>query len=145
MALLFFDTFALVKRYHEENGTKQVDQLIEGEDTVVISSLSIIETISAFRRKYNRDQLTEDGMNSLLSEFFEEALNDFVIIPMEESVMTFSFDLVLEDDLRTLDSLQLSAALSLQTEDEEISFISADSQLVSIANQHDLNAINPAN
>lgn len=54
MSLLFFDTSALVKRYSTEPGTEEVDALIESDDTVVISSLSIIETVSAFRRKYNR-------------------------------------------------------------------------------------------
>ena len=52
--LLFFDTSALVKRYYEETGTDTVDELIEDNRTVVITSLTIIETVSAFRRKYNR-------------------------------------------------------------------------------------------
>lgn len=81
MAILFFDTSALVKRYYEEPGTPKVDRLIEGEDTVAISSLSIIETVSAFRRKYNREQITEAKMNQLLGKFFDEALTDFVILP----------------------------------------------------------------
>ena len=143
MSLLFFDTSALVKRYYEEEGTSEVDDLIEGEDTVVISSLSVIETVSAFRRKHNRDDLTEGQVDALLSEFFEEALDDFVIIPMEESVMEFSFGLVLEEDLRTLDSLQLSAALSLSSVEEETIFVSADAELVSVAETRELSSINP--
>jgi hypothetical protein len=37
----------------------------------------VIETISAFRRTYNRDELSEGEMNGLLGEFFREALEDF--------------------------------------------------------------------
>jgi len=48
MQLLFFDTSALVKRYYEEPGTQTVDELIENDRTVVISSLAVIETLSAF-------------------------------------------------------------------------------------------------
>ena len=118
--------------------------MIEGENTVVISSLSIIETVSAFRRKYNRDQISEADMNQLLSAFFEEALADFLVLPMEESILQFSFDLVLEEDLRTLDSLQLSAALSLPSDEEDVRFVSADSELVSVAEQRELDALNPA-
>lgn len=73
MNRLFFDTSALVKRYYEEPGTETVDTLIEGESTVVISSLAVVETVSAFRRKYNRDGISELQMNRLLSAFFEEA------------------------------------------------------------------------
>lgn len=144
MAILFFDTSALVKRYYEETGTEEVDRLIEGEDRVVISSLSIIETVSAFRRKYNRNQLSEDHLNRLLNAFFVEALETFHIVPMEESVVSISFDLVLQDDLRTLDSLQLSTALSIDPGDDSVSFVSADSELVSVAQRRDLETIYPS-
>ena len=143
MALLYFDTSALVKRYYEEPGTERVDELIDSDDDVVISSLAIIETVSAFRRKYNRDELPRDRMNGLLSEFFEEALEDFVIVPVEESIVSFSFDLVLEDDLRTLDSLQLAAALSLDTDSRGVRFITADGQLKAVAERRNLPASNP--
>jgi len=84
MEIRFFDTSALVKRYYEEAGTERVDRLVEGDDAVVISSLAIIETVSAFRRKYNRGQIAEETTNQLLSLFFEEALEEFVILPGNE-------------------------------------------------------------
>jgi len=142
MSILFFDTSALVKRYYEEPGTTHVDRLIEGEDTVAISSLSIIETVSAFRRKHNQEKITEAKMNQLLGKFFDEALTDFVMLPMDEALMQHSIDLVLENDLRTLDSLQLSTALSLP-EENDVVFISADKELVSTAEQRGITTINP--
>lgn len=99
MDLLFFDTSALVKRYYLEAGTEAVDDLIESEASVVISSLSVIETVSAFRRKHNRDELSEAEMNRLLSEFFREALGEFLIVPLEKSLLQFSFQLAVDDDL----------------------------------------------
>lgn len=58
--MLFFDTSALVKRYAEEEGTETVDELIEQNDeTIVITSLAVLEITSAFRRKYNRGKITE--------------------------------------------------------------------------------------
>ncbi len=82
-------------------------------------------------------------MNSLLNAFFVEALESFHILPLEESIVQFSFDLVLRDDLRTLDSLQLSAALSIDPGQETVTFVSADSELVSVAQKHDLDTIHP--
>lgn len=143
MDRLFFDTSALVKRYYEEPGTETVDALIEGESTVVISSLAVVETVSAFRRKYNRDGISELQMNRLLSAFFEEALAEFVILPMDESAFQFSFSLVLEHDLRTLDSLQLSAALTVDADDKPVTFVSADTELVAIADANGLTTVNP--
>jgi predicted nucleic acid-binding protein len=143
MDLLFFDTSALVKRYYKEPGTEKVDELIEQNEDIVITSLTVIETISAFRRKYNRDKIGRDDVDDLLAAFFQEALNDFIIIPMEESIQQFSFDLILEDDLRTLDSLQLSAALSLSMEDVSVSFVTADGDLASVAQHRGLKPVNP--
>lgn len=142
MSILFFDTSALVKRYYEEHGTTHVDRLIEDEDTVALSSLSIIETVSAFRRKHNQEQITESKMNQLLGKFFDEALTDFVILPRDEALMQHSIDLVLENDLRTLDSVRLSTALSLP-EENDVVLISADRELVSTAEQRGITTINP--
>ena len=143
MNRLFFDTSALVKRYYEEPGTETVDTLIEGESTVVISSLAVVETVSAFRRKYNRDGISELQMNRLLSAFFEEALAEFVILPMDELAFQFSFLLVLEHNLRTLNSLQLSAALTVDTENKPVTFVSADTELVATADANGLTTVNP--
>ena len=143
MALLFFDTSALVKRYYEEPGTGAVDALIEGDDTVVISLLSVVETVSAFRRKYNRTGISETRVNDLLSAFFEEALTKFVIVPMAESVLQLAFTLVLDGDLRTLDRLQLSTALGLDTDDELLRFVTADAELAAVAEANGLPVSNP--
>lgn len=52
MQNLFFDTSALVKRYYDEPGTETVDRLIEIEETkVVVTAITVIEVVSAFRRK----------------------------------------------------------------------------------------------
>jgi predicted nucleic acid-binding protein len=85
MPYYFFDTSALVKRYHDEVGTDTVDSVIEDEaNTTVISSLAVIEATSAFRKRYNSGDLSEAGMRDLLTTFFDEALNDFVIVPMND-------------------------------------------------------------
>jgi predicted nucleic acid-binding protein len=82
-------------------------------------------------------------MNTLLAAFFEEALDEFHILPLEESFLEFSFDLVLDDNLRTLDSLQLSAAISLTETSEPIRFVCADERLLEIAEQYGLKTTNP--
>ena len=144
MRNLFFDTSALVKRYYDEPGTEVVDRLVGDEETkVVVTAIAVIEVVSAFRRKYNRGNIPEKVVDELLAAFFDEALSDFLIVSTEEALFTHSFDLILEDDLRTLDSLQLSAALAVAEEVENIAFVSADRELVSVASSRNLEAINP--
>jgi predicted nucleic acid-binding protein len=144
MQNLFFDTSALGKRYYDEPGTEFVDSLVTDDDTkVVLTSIAVIETVSAFRRKYNRDGISDNLLDDLLASFFEEALSEFLILPTEESLLGNSFELVLEDDLRTLDSLQLSAALSVSENVEDFAFVGADKELVSVAESRGLETINP--
>jgi predicted nucleic acid-binding protein len=144
MQNLFFDTSALVKRYYDEPGTGVVDSLIESEETkVIVTAITIIEVVSAFRRKYNREDIPEKVVDELLTAFFDEALSDFLIVSTEEALFTHSFDLILEDDLRTLDSLQLSAALAVSEGVEDIAFVSADQELVSVASDRGLETLNP--
>jgi len=142
--MLFFDTSALVKRYADEQGTRTVDRLIEPpENSIIITSLSVIEIASAFRRKSNRGELSERKRDGLLVSFFEEATERFTVVPLHEGIFETAFDLVLEDDLRTLDSLQLAAALTVPTPTPDITFVCADETRVDAADQHGLSTNNP--
>lgn len=144
MSTYFFDTSALVKRYHQEDGTERVDEILDSTDAdVLISSLTVVESVSAFRRKFNRGEISESEMEQLVGVFFREALDDFVIIPLEESLLSFSFELVLQDDLRTLDSLQLSAGLSVAEKLDDVVFITADEELSTVGRGHGLETVVP--
>lgn len=144
MASVFLDTSALVKRYSAEAGTGQIDAIIESAETeIVISSLVVIETVSAFRRTQNRGEISEAELVELTSAFFDEALSDYVILPLSESLFSFSFGLILDDNLRTLDSLQLSVGLTLDRELEAVSFVTADESLAKVAERRGLDTIVP--
>jgi predicted nucleic acid-binding protein len=141
--MLFFDTSALVKRYAIERGTEAVDELIdETERSIIVTSLSVIETTSALRRKQNVGELTEQRRDDLLVEFFREATGPFTLVPIDDGFVR-AFDLVLKDDLRTLDSLQLGTALELAGQDVELTFVCADGDLVDVAENRGLATLNP--
>lgn len=143
MPHLFFDTSALAKRYAEEPGTDTVDELIESEaTTVILTSLTVVELASALRRKHNRGDLSESEVDGLLTAFFEEALERFTLVALDETRFERALDLVLEADLRTLDSLQLAAALDVNDE-LDVTFVCADRDLVAVANDRGLDAIDP--
>jgi len=144
MDTYFFDTSALVKRYAPEPGTETVDALIESADSrIVISSLTVVEATSAARRKYNTGAYSERDVSSLLATFYREATAEFTIVPLDESAMAATFDLVLEHDLRTLDSLQLSSALRLAEEFDDFAFVCADRDLLEIGADRGLSTVDP--
>ena len=52
--IYYFDTSALVKRYHREVGTEIVDSIIESDAEIYFSSIAIAETVSALVRLKER-------------------------------------------------------------------------------------------
>lgn len=140
----FFDTSALVKRYHREPGTERVDELVEDAETeVIVSSLTIVEMVSAFRRKFDRGDVTKAQMNELIGAFYRDALDDFSVLSIDEKLHRFSFELVVDDGLRTLDSLQLSTGLAVAGAVDEATFVTADEELATTATKRGLVVENP--
>lgn len=109
----------------------------------MITSLSVIETTSAFRRKQNIGELTVQNRDNLLVAFLKEATETFTLIPIEGDGFGVAFDLVLEDNLRTLDAIQLGTALDLATPDLELTFVCADQKLGAVATERGLSTIDP--
>ena len=68
MLNLFFDTSALVKLFHQEEGSDRIIQLMENEDTQVwISELAKLEFISALHRRFRMKELNESQLYETLS------------------------------------------------------------------------------
>lgn len=142
---LFFDTSALIKFFHEEEGTAQVSALIESEDNDFwISELARIEFISALYRRVRNKEITEDQLTEALSGFNEE-LATFNCEPLGHAVITEAKSLLKQygkaHGLRTLDALQLGA-FSIISEKEWV-LVSADSNLCRVAQLQGYKTINP--
>lgn len=145
MTYHFFDSSALVKRYHDEVGTDKVDWIIDRSDTVlVIFSLAISEVTSALCRKRNEGKINENMLTDLLAQFYQEVLARFILISLDDSLLPRSAELILSRGLRTLDSLQLAAILSIAEllEDDTVIFICADRQLAQAAESEGLTVLN---
>ncbi len=74
---LFFDTSALVKFYHNEEGTEQVTELItSANNSIWLLDLARLEFVSALFRRYRNGELN----NANLSIAIEEFDNDLVFL-----------------------------------------------------------------
>lgn len=142
---LFFDTSALIKFFHEEEGTSAVTALINsGANEVWISELARVEFFSAlFRRARNRE-ITDTQLADAISGFDDEAAS-FNCEPFGHATIKEAESILKQYGkslgLRTLDALQLSA-FSLIAE-KDWYFVSADSNLCQIVQSHGYTAINP--
>jgi len=133
----FFDTSALVKLYHEENGTEELAALLYQEKPrIVISDLTIIEMISALAKKVRTREIETTAFNEAVSAFEEDVLH-FKVIEIESQIKKRASDLLksvgLENGLRTLDSLQLASALVFSDFSTLSLFVASDAAIIHAA------------
>ncbi len=138
----FIDTSALVKLYHEEEGTDLLDERVSADGSViVISELSRIELLSALARKVRIGELIQLQFTETV-DLFESDLSSFEVIRLSDEVRTGAIELIknyaVSVGLRTLDSLQLSAAIEA-AKSSEIIFVVSDKKLAEAANSQNIN------
>lgn len=143
--LYFFDTSALVKRYHLEIGSPTVIQLFEAqENKILIASLSLAEFVSALNRIKNRGHITEADLRATLEKFATDiSLGRIGVIDIKNTHITDSYEYIIKHNLSAADAIILTAALELR-EFEPI-FVCADirSGLLSAAISCHLSTLNP--
>jgi predicted nucleic acid-binding protein len=128
---LFFDTSALVKYFHNEQGSQQVIELIENKNNKIwVSDLARIEFVSALHRKFRNKELDMLQLNEALKGFDSE-WNHFHVQPLGDAVITTADKLLRENadqyKLRALDAIHFASFVLLA--EKNWVFVVADSLL----------------
>jgi len=145
----FFDTSALVKRYHREAGTEVVDAAFEAQDaTCVISDLSVIESYSAFAKNVRTGAIDEADFRlmrrALARDVQDGVLQIIALSPIDkQEAVTLIETYGVPQSLRTLDALQL-AIMKRQGPDRIARVYGADQQLVAVVEAEGFTVENPA-
>jgi predicted nucleic acid-binding protein len=145
----FLDASALVKFYHKESGTEEVDRIVSGRDNVArISRLSVAELTSAFAIKVRTRSIDREDAGIFLRQFRGDVANgklevfsigDPEFAMAELLVERYAFSL----RLRALDALQLAVALELRNQNLADHFVAADMILCEVAGLEGFSVINP--
>ncbi len=106
----YFDTSALVKLFHEEEGSQTVTRVINSNDNEMwISELARIEFLSAIFRRYRNNEIGDQELRVVI-DGFEEQLNSFNVEPLGQAIVREAESLLKKHGktkgLRTLDALQ---------------------------------------
>ena len=142
MPILFFDTSALVKRYHVERGSQNVNGLFKNaEDTFLIANITLSEITSAFVRKFNAGEITEEKLKHFLSEIAQDIVYEVAMLEIEQSHIRLSQSLIIKHNLRALDGIQLAVVLSLKSMNPL--FVCSDKHLLGAAKTEGINVLNP--
>ncbi|KPA12647.1 protein containing PilT protein [Candidatus Magnetomorum sp. HK-1] len=143
--IIFFDTSAIIKLYHDEDGTDDVLSIINSYDpSILISDLTKIEFVSAFAKKVRTNEITEDICMKTI-RLFEIDTKKFEIIEIDKDIKLLAIELLehiaIKRGLKTLDSLQLASALAFTNKHKLKLFVSSDKVLGQIAEEKRLNAL----
>ncbi len=143
---LFFDTSALVKFFHEEEGTERVTNLIlDRNNQIWILELAKLEFKSSVFRRFRNRELTEEQLEQALTSF-DNQLADFNVEPLARAVLDEADSLLKEygkiHGLRTLDALHLGA-FRLISEEHDWFFVASDNNLCDVTEAMGFEIINP--
>ena len=145
MNIQYWDTSALIKRYHIEKGTQKVNVLFakieNGESKGILSYLGVLESLSAITR---RKREIKGDYREVIKAMLTEITDKFTIVPIDNYIMELSMKLVLKHNLRSLDSIHLATALMIsQYAEKKLSFISSDAELLKAAENEGFEIIKP--
>ena len=125
---VFFDTSSFVKRFVEEVGSKQADDITQRSLAIGLSIICFPEIISALNRKLRSEFITEETYLDLKNDILED-IEDADIINLTPSVLKKTTELLEENVLRSLDAIHIACALEWQSE----LFVSSNERQVTAA------------
>ena len=143
--ILFFDTSALVKLFHEEEGSEVVTRLIKQRDNEIwISELARMEFLSAIFRRLRNKEISDEQLNEAI-EGFEKQIHPFNVEPLGQVILKEAEVLLKRHGkkrgFRALDAIQVGT-FSLISE-KGWYFVATDEMLCEVAKDMGFAAINP--
>ena len=108
MAWAYFDTSALVKRYVNEPGRREVLQLLRRHD-IVTSAILQVEVRSALRRRASEGTLDPARVAEILRRVASDRAY-WTLVEVGSEVLAAAEALVATHPLRTLDAIHVASA-----------------------------------
>ena len=107
---VFFDSSSFAKRFLEESGSQEVENLCQQADALGLSILCYPEILSALNRRLREGSITAEDYHFAKNRLAEE-LADVEIIHITPEVTEQAGQLLETNVLRAMDALQIACAL----------------------------------
>ena len=145
MKIYYWDTSAIIKRYHREKGSRKVNNLFveieQGKSKGIISYLCVLESLSAIVRR--KSEIKGD-YKKVIKTMLMDYVDKLTIIPLNSDIMALSLKIVLKYGLKSLDAIHLATLLYISSYlNQEILLISSDGELLKAAKNEGFEVINP--
>ena len=152
MYYFYFDASALAKRYIEEIGSDKIDFLFANVALTHLQCLVIgaMEVFWICVRKKNDGRITADQFTQATGHLEFEVINtqsDFKTIPIPDSLVWDSMDLIETHSLNSVDAIVLRSALNVAAElrraGDTLVLVASDQRLLRAARAEGLQVFNP--
>lgn len=136
MAVYFFDSSAVVKRYVSETGTAWVLGIVDpaANNHIHLARITGAEVVSAVTRRTRGGSLTPSDGATAIADFRYDLVTAYRIVEISSGVITRAMQLAESHALRGYDAVQLAAALevnalTLSLALPAVTVVSADGEL----------------
>jgi predicted nucleic acid-binding protein len=134
MAVYYFDTSALVKRYAREVGSGWVVQIADpaNQHQIYTSRVTSVEVIAALSQKVGRNELVlADAQQAVAAFLYDWQQHDYEVVEVSEAVAAEAMRLAQQHIMRGFDALQLASAVyiakaRIARQLSPLTFVSAD-------------------
>ena len=151
MKYFYIDACALVKRYHKEKGTDQVDVLFDTligrkPKCLITSIISIPETIATLNRKKNEGKIKYSQLKEILANLINE-VDMLDTITVDEERILGSIPLITKHNLNSVDALHLSAIKEAgeiaKYIEGTVIIVTSDKRLLKVSENEGFKTLNP--
>jgi len=110
--ILYLDTSALLKKYFEEVGSKEIIAKWRQASVIVTSSVAYAEALAAIHRK-KREIGFDDDLLEKIRDSFKRDWNSFIRVEVTDELNEWIENLVSRYPLRGFDAIHLASALTV--------------------------------
>jgi len=133
---IFFDSSAFAKRYIEEPGSEEVEDLCAQATLLGVSSICLPEVISGLCR-LSRDSILTKNQYEVTKGALLKDFEDITVCNITPAVIGRTIHILETNTLRTLDALHIGCALEWKAD----VFVSSDLKQISAANKLGLKVV----
>ncbi|MCA9977161.1 MAG: type II toxin-antitoxin system VapC family toxin, partial [Anaerolineales bacterium] len=129
----FFDASAFVKRYVEESGSQQVDEICQETSDLALSVICVPEIMSALNRRV-RERILLPQAYSVIKQHLSQDIRDAEIVNLTPHIIASAISLLETSPLRAMDALHVACALEWGVD----LFVSSDQRQLAAAEKVNL-------
>ena len=152
MAIYFFDTSGIVKRYVAETGTAWIVGLTlpQAGNTLYLAEITPVEIVAALTRRGRGGGLSPTDAATALTAFRSDYPAQYLPVSITPALLTEAMRLAEKYGLRGYDAVQLASVLEVHSQHiavglPPVTLVAADKELLAAAVAEDLLVENPNN